>query len=84
MNNVIILTIPDEAKPIISRWMDKKTGKLDFKYKFTYHNFSQYFTYTLGDLAKEINIDERVPFYSARKTFAQYASEPGIPDGIKD
>lgn len=84
MDNVTVLTIPDEAKPIISRWMDKTTGKLDFKYKFTYHNFNQYVTYSLGDLAKELNIDERVTFYSARKTFAQYASELGIPDGIID
>lgn len=64
--------------------MDKRTGKLDFGYKFTYHNFSQYVTYSLGDLAEELNIDERVTFYSARKSFAQYASEIGIPDGIID
>ena len=81
---VITFTIPSQAREIICRWMDKRTGKLDFGYKFTYHNFSQYVTYSLGDLAEELNIDERVTFYSARKSFAQYASEIGIPDGIID
>lgn len=84
MDNVVILAVPAIAKPIIVKWMDKRTGKLEFGYKFTYHNFSQYVTYSLGDLAKELNIDERVTFYSARKSFAQYASELGIPDGIID
>ncbi len=83
-DNVITFTIPFQAREIICRWMDKRTGKLDFGYKFTYHNFSQYVTYSLGDLAEELNIDERVTFYSARKSFAQYASEIGIPDGIID
>ena len=83
-DNVIAFTIPSQAREIICRWMDKRTGKLDFGYKFTYHNFSQYVTYSLGDLAEELNIDERVTFYSARKSFAQYASEIGIPDGIID
>lgn len=83
-DNVITFTIPSQAREIICRWMDKRTGKLDFGYKFTYHNFSQYVTYSLGDLAEELNIDERVTFYSARKSFGQYASEIGIPDGIID
>lgn len=83
-DSVITFTIPSQAREIICRWMDKRTGKLDFGYKFTYHNFSQYVTYSLGDLAEELNIDERVTFYSARKSFAQYDSEIGIPDGIID
>lgn len=83
-DSVITFTIPSQAREIICRWMDKRTGKLDFGYKFTYHNFSQYVTYSLGGLAEELNIDERVTFYSARKSFAQYASEIGIPDGIID
>ena len=83
-DSVITFTIPSQAREIICRWMDKRTGKLDFGYKFTYHNFSQYVTDSLGDLAEEVNIDERVTFYSARKSFAQYASEIGIPDGIID
>lgn len=83
-DSVITFTIPSQAREIICRWMDKRTGKLDFGYKFTYHNFSQYVTYSLGDLAEELNIDERVTFYSARKSFAQYASKIGIPDGIID
>ena len=81
---IVSLTIPEEAKEIINRWMVKRTGKLDFGYKFTYHNFSQYVTYSLQKLAEETGIDERISFYSARKTFAQFASEIGIPDAVID
>lgn len=80
----IIFTIPKEAKEIADKWMNSNTGKLEFGYKFTYHNFSQYMTYSISALAKSLNIDERVTFYSARKSFAQYASEIGIPDKIID
>ena len=64
--------------------MNKHTGKLDFGYKFSYENFVHYVTRSLQKLAAELNIQERVIFYSARKSFAQYASEIGIPDSIID
>lgn len=64
--------------------MNKTTGKLDFGYKFTYKNFQRYISRSLAALVKSIGISEKVMFYSARKSFAQYASEIGIPDGIID
>ena len=64
--------------------MDKSTGLLDFGYKFSYENFIRYITRLLRRLAKELGITEKVVYYSARKSFAQYASEIGIPDGIID
>lgn len=82
--NTISFTIPRAAKEIIKKWINRNTGKLDFGYKFSYPNFSRYLTRSLAALAKELGITEKVVYYSARKSFAQYASEIGIPDGIID
>jgi intergrase/recombinase len=79
-----VIVIPDVAKSIIHEWMNKNTGRLDFGYKFTYSNFSRYLTRSISKLADELNITEKVVYYSARKTFAQFASELGIPDGVID
>lgn len=80
----IVIPIPHAATPIIYRWMNKNTGKLDFGYKFTYSNFYRYLTRNLNGMADELNIKEKVVYYSARKSFAQFASELGIPDGVID
>lgn len=80
----ICFTIPEPAKEIIKEWMNRNTGRLDFGYRFSYPNFSRYLTRSLAALAKELGITEKVVYYSARKSFAQYASEIGIPDGIID
>ncbi len=82
--NIISFTIPGPAKEIINVWMNKNTGKLDFGYKFSYSNFYRYMTRTLDSMAEKLGITEKVVFYSARKSFAQYASEIGIPDGVID
>ena len=80
----ISFSIPEPAKVIIDRWMNRNTGRLDFGYKFSYPNFSRYITRSLITLSKNLGITEKVVYYSARKSFAQYASEIGIPDGIID
>jgi len=82
--NVTSVIIHPLARMIIDRWMNRRTGKLDFGYKYTYHNFSQYVGYCIKEVAVLAGVKERVSFYSARKSFAQYASELGIPDGIID
>ena len=81
---IISFTIPEPAMNIIQTWMNKATGRLDFGYKFTYKNFQRYISRSLAVLVKSIGVSEKVMFYSARKSFAQYASEIGIPDGIID
>lgn len=81
---VVSFSIPEPAKEIINNWMNRNTGKLDFGYKFSYSNFSRYVTRTIAAMAKDLGISEKVVYYSARKSFAQYASELGIPDGIID
>lgn len=80
----IIIAIPDEAKSIIKEWMNSNTGKLDFGYKFTYSNFYRYLTRNLNTIAENLNINQKLVFYSARKSFAQFASELGISDGVID
>lgn len=43
-----------------------------------------YVTRSLQALAVELNITERIVFYSARKSFAQFASDLGITDSVID
>ena len=81
--NIIRLSVPIQAKEIINKWMDKR-GKLSFGYNFTNANFTQYVTRTIKKIAIKLGIQEKVIFYSARKTFAQFASDLGIPDTIID
>ena len=82
-SKAVVLTLPDEARTIATKWMNDK-GRLDFRYNFSYPNFSRYLTRSIHLLADELGIKENVVYYSARKTFAQFASELGIPDGIID
>jgi integrase len=72
------LSIPDEILPITSKYIGDD-GKLNLGYNYTYHNLCSYINSCLKLLAKELNIRNNLTFYSARKTFAQFASEIGIP-----
>lgn len=82
--NNIVLPIPEPARELIKTWMNKNTGRLDFGYNFSYSNFSRYLSRCLASFAESLGIKEKVVYYSARKTFAQFASELGIPDGVID
>ena len=82
--NVVSFAIPEPAKEIVKRWMNRNTGRLDFGYKFSYSNFSRYLSRLLDSFARSLGITEKVVYYSARKSFAEYASEIGIPDGVID
>lgn len=79
--NVISFDMPEGIERYAGGWM-QPNGKLDFGYNFTYHNFSQYVSYAITDLAEELGIKERVVFYSARKCFAQFASDICMPDSV--
>lgn len=74
----ISITIPDEAKPIISEWIGRN-GKLDFGYSYSYSNLRNYITGNIRNLATELGIKKRVVYYSARKSFVQHGYELGIP-----
>ena len=78
-DSMVCFTIPDEAKPLIAKYMDKKTGKLIFgKYK-TYVSCYNTLTRKMKDLAVEVGIKHDFTLYSARKSFVQHGFDLGIP-----
>ena len=79
----ICIAIPDEAREIINRYIGSD-GRLKFGYKFTYRNFVNYVGRIFKMLIKELDIDNNVIMYSARKTWAQMAMELGIGESIID
>lgn len=74
----VSFTIPEEAWPIIQRWMGKN-GKLNFGYKYSYDNFRKYVTHEIVRLGEKLGIQQHVVYYSARKSFVQHGFELGIP-----
>lgn len=79
-----ILPVTDKAREIIDRYMDVKTGALDFGYSFSFHNFSCYISRNLKKIKEALEIPEPLSYMSARKTFSQFALELGIPDNVID
>ena len=57
---------------------------LDLGYSYTYSNLQKYINLCMRELKDRLGIKQTLCFYSARKTFAQFASELGIPDGVID
>lgn len=76
-DKTVTFTIPEEAKIIIQKYISKN-GKLNFGYQFSYHNFQSYVNRSLKDLGKKLDIKSNICFYSARKTFSQFAFDLGI------
>jgi hypothetical protein len=76
----ISFTLQPEALAIISRYMNKNTGRLDFGYKFAYKGFAQYVTRSIKRLAEDLQLPNwrRVCLYSARKSFVQHGFDLGI------
>lgn len=77
-NRTTQISTQEEARIIINKYIGSD-GKLDLGYNYTYKNLQCYINSCLKLLAKELGLDEHLTFYSARKTFAQFASEIGIP-----
>lgn len=72
-------TIPDEAKPLIKKYMNKNTGKLVFgKYK-TYVSCYNTLTRKMKDLKVIAGVKHDLTLYSARKSFVQHGYDLGIP-----
>lgn len=80
---VITIPIHTEAKAIINKYINKK-GRLELGYSYTYSNLQKYINLCMRTLKEHLGIEQTLCFYSARKTFAQFASELGIPDGVID
>lgn len=77
------IVVRTEASSIINKYI-REDGKLEFGYKYSTKNLQCYINQCLKLLAKELNIKEDLTFYSARKSFAQFASDLGIPDHVID
>lgn len=75
--NLITFSIPPKARAIIKKYM-KRNGRLDFGYEFSYRNFQRYLNFCLKKLAEEVGITTGFSFYSARKTFSQFAYDLGV------
>ena len=78
-DNAVNFTIPDEAKPIIAWYMDKKTGKLVFGRYKNYTSCYNVLARKIKSLAEAGGIKHRFTLYSARKSFVQHGFDLGIP-----
>lgn len=78
-NSMVCFTIPDEAMPLIMKYMDKKTGKLVFGKYRTYVSCYNTLTRKMKNLALEVGIRHDFTLYSARKSFVQHGFDLGIP-----
>ena len=79
-NRTVSFSIPDEAFPIINRYMNPKTGRLDFHTKGTYDTFKNIVTRDCKRIAKKVGIEDwqKVCYYTARKSFVQHGFDLGI------
>ena len=79
-NRTVSFSIPDEAFPLISRYMNAKTGRLDFHTKGTYDTFKNIVSRDIKRIAKKAGIEEwhKVCYYTARKSFVQHGFDLGI------
>lgn len=74
-NKQIVFTIVPEAREIIDRYINPDSGLIQLRGE---RNQLQIIDPALKSIQKKLNIEGRFSFYSARKTFAQFAFELGI------
>ena len=74
---VTVLTIPNEAKDLI-KWCEKYEV-FKVKTETEYKNLQRYLNKCFKCLAEKVGIKTQFSYYSARKTFAQFAFEIGTP-----
>lgn len=77
--NAVNFSIPDEAVPIIKKYMDKKTGKLIFGRYSSYVSCYNVLARKIKELAEVGGIKHYFTLYSARKSFVQHGFDLGIP-----
>lgn len=77
--NAVNFSIPDEAIPIIKKYMDKKTGKLVFGKYSSYVSCYNVLARKIKSLAEVGGIKHYFTLYSARKSFVQHGFDLGIP-----
>ena len=79
-NRTVSFTIPPEAQSYIDKYMNKKTGRLNFGNKGTYETFKNIVTRDIKLIAKKAGIKDwkRCCYYTARKSFVQHGFDLGI------
>lgn len=77
-NQYIEFSIQPEAFPLIDKYLNPKTGHLADVPETKYRSFLNYIDLALRDVAYKLNIDFKVSFYTARKSFVQHGFELGI------
>lgn len=80
-HSIVTFTIPSEAYPLIEKYMDKKTGKLQTHYKGSYISLLTVTNRSLKSVAKQLSLScaQYISYYSARKSFVQHGFDIGIP-----
>lgn len=80
-HHTVTFTIPPEAYPLLEKYMDKKTGKLDVHYKGHYLSLLTAADKQLKKAATELSLPckDFITYYSARKSFVQHGFDLGIP-----
>lgn len=79
----VCIPITQQAADIIGKYMDSN-GRLNFGLNGSYKTFRHYMCVGVKSVAEKCNVKENITFYSARKTFSQFASEIGIPNAVID
>lgn len=79
-NRTVSFSIPPEAQNIIDRYMNAKTGRLDFGTKGNYDTFKNIVTRDIKRIAEKAGVKDwkRCCFYTARKSFVQHGFDLGI------
>lgn len=80
----VCLPITEQAKFLIEKYVNSRTGVLDFGLNSSYKTLRRYIDRGLKELAKSLEISENLTFYSARKTFSQFAADLGVPNSVID
>lgn len=80
-NHYIQFNIIPEAYPIIEKYMDAKTGKLNLRFTGKYEWLLSGIDRSLKTVSTQLNLEcgNKITFYSARKSFVQHGFELGIP-----
>ena len=78
-NQYVEFTIQPEAFPLIDKHLNEKTGRLLDIPESKYRTTLNYIDLALRKAAAELGINEKVSYYSARKSFVQHGFELGIP-----
>ena len=79
-NRTVSFSIPAEAFPIIQRYINAKTGHLDFGTKGNYDTFKNIVTRDIKRISEKAGIKDwkRCCYYTARKSFVQHGFDLGI------